>query len=275
MNILTFDIEDWWAYDYYRIGKREAYLSRLNNYLSRILDVLDEKKYKATFFCLGTIAREYPEIIKLIDCRNHEIACHSDIHAFLLGRDQDFFYNDTKQAIDSLEQVIGKKVIAYRAPAFSFNNTNKWVFEILFDLGITIDCSIFPAKRSFGGFPEFKEHKPVLIRYGKAFINEFPMSLTSVCFRKIAYTGGGYFRLFPYSFIRNLIEKNDYVMTYFHIRDFDYEQEKVFWTRYFQSYYGIKNAYGKFLRLLDDVQFIDLRTAVQTIEWDNVSIIKL
>ena len=56
MNILTFDIEDWWAYDYYSIGRKEDYLPRLNQYLNRILDFLDEKNIQATFFCLGKVA---------------------------------------------------------------------------------------------------------------------------------------------------------------------------------------------------------------------------
>ncbi|KAA6330060.1 Peptidoglycan-N-acetylmuramic acid deacetylase PdaA [termite gut metagenome] len=133
MNILTFDIEDWWAYDHYKYGNKKDYLPRLNKYLNDIVDLLDERSFQATFFCLGIIAREYPEIIKLIDSRGHQIACHSDMHAFLQDKNQDFFYQDTKEAIDSLEQVIGKKITAYRAPAFSFIEKNKWTFEVLYD----------------------------------------------------------------------------------------------------------------------------------------------
>jgi polysaccharide deacetylase family protein (PEP-CTERM system associated) len=275
MNILTFDIEDWWVYDFYKIGDKKDYLPRLNKYLNDILDVLDEKEIQATFFCLGIIARDFPEIIKSIDNRGHQIACHSDAHAFLQDKDQAFFYQDTKNAIDSLEQVIGKKVIAYRAPAFSFTEKNKWTFEILYELGIEQDCSIYPAHRSFGGFSSFQEDKPILIQYNNAIIKEFPMSLISIVGKEIAYSGGGYFRLLPYSFIKSTMQKNDYVITYFHIKDFDYMQKRVLWQRYFQSYYGMKGALDKFLQLLDDFKFVNVKQASEMIDWDNTSIYQL
>jgi len=277
MNILTFDIEDWWVYEHYGMGNKNEFLPRLDKYLNNILDLLDKKNTKATFFCLGIIARNYPKVIKLIDNRGHQIACHSDIHSFLSDRDESFFYNDTKKAIDSLEQVIGKKIIAYRAPAFSFTEKNKWAFTILHSLGITEDSSIYPAKRAFGGFSSFagSKEKPVLIQYNDTIIKEFPITLSSILGKYIAYSGGGYFRLLPYSFIKNKMEKSEYVMTYFHIKDFDFEQKKVFYTRYIQNYYGLKKAYHKFQSLIDDFKFVSINQATEMTNWDKISIIQL
>jgi polysaccharide deacetylase family protein (PEP-CTERM system associated) len=274
MNILTFDIEDWWIYEYYKIGNKRDYLFRLDKYLNDILDVLDEKNFKATFFCLGIIAREYPAVIKLIDRRGHQIACHSDRHIFFQNKNQAFFYNDTKNALESLEQVTGKKITIYRAPAFSFTEKNLWAFEILYDLGIEYDCSIFPAQRSFGGFASFKENGPTLIQYNHAIIKEFPISLASIAGKEIAYSGGGYFRLMPYFFIKKTMRKSAYAVTYFHLKDFDYKQKRIFGKRYLQSYYGIKNAYEKFLRLLDDFEFVDVKKASAMIDWDHVPLYK-
>ena len=275
MNILTFDIEDWWVYDHYKIGNKSDWLPRLNDYLNRILDVLDKKKIQATFFCLGIVAREYHDVIKLIDSRGHQIACHSDQHEFLFEKSCDFFYNDTKQAIDSLEQVIGKKVTGYRAPAFSFTEKNKWVFEILHELGIEFDCSIYPANRAFGGYANFNETKPCIIKYNSVAIKEFPMALTTIFGKRIAYAGGGYFRILPYSFIKKAIEKSDYVITYFHLKDFDHKQKNVLWNRYIQSYYGVKEAFDKFLKLINDFDFVSLNQASEMINWDEVPIIQL
>lgn len=277
MNILTFDIEDWWVYDHYGIGNKKDYLPRLNEYLNNILDVLDEKNIQATFFCLGIIAREYPDVIKLINKRGHQIACHSDVHSFLHDKDENFFYQDTRKALDSLEQVIGKQVHAYRAPAFSFTKNNKWVFDVLYHLGIKEDSSIYPGNRAFGGFPSFNgnSEKPVLLHYNNAIIKEFPMTLISVLGKSIAYSGGGYFRLLPYSFIKKNIAKSEYVMTYFHIKDFDFKQKKVLYTRYMQSYYGIKGAYNKFLNLIDEFKFFSLSQASEMINWNEISVVEL
>lgn len=49
MNILTFDIEDWWGYDYYQLGDRSDWKPRLDKYLQDILDLLDERNIEATF----------------------------------------------------------------------------------------------------------------------------------------------------------------------------------------------------------------------------------
>ena len=58
MNILTFDIEDWWIYEHYMVGNKKDYLPRLNGYLDLILDLLESKQIKATFFCLGEVAKK-------------------------------------------------------------------------------------------------------------------------------------------------------------------------------------------------------------------------
>ena len=42
------------------------------------------------------------------------------------------------------------------------------------------------------------------------------MSMNSFLGTRFTTTGGGYFRFFPYSLIRILVEKSDYTMTYFH-----------------------------------------------------------
>jgi polysaccharide deacetylase family protein (PEP-CTERM system associated) len=270
MNILTFDIEDWWVYGHYKIGDKKDWLPRLNKYLNDILDILDDKKFKATFFCLGIIAEKYPEIIKLIDVRGHQVACHSYEHAFMGEKSREYFYQDTQKAIDAIEQATGKKVTAYRAPAFSITEDNKWAFEVLAELGIEYDCSVYPASRAFGGFQSFKANKPVIIKYNNAVIKEFPMSLTSLFCKEIAYSGGGYFRLLPYSVIKKTMQQSEYTMTYFHIKDFDYQQKIVFSTRFIQSYYGMKGAFNKLNRLLNDFHFVSLQIAAGAIDWQRV-----
>ncbi len=283
MNILTFDIEEWWGYDYHSIGRKEDYLPRLDWYLHEILDLLDEKNIQATFFCLGKVAEEYPDIIKSIAKRGHQIGCHSYSHRFWGDAKPEDVYEDTKKALDIIENVIGVKVIAYRAPAFSITEKTKWIIEILVDNGIECDCSIFPASRRFGGFPNFNRNTPCVIDYHGIKIKEFPMSITRIWRKEIAYSGGGYFRLFPYKTIKSLVKKNDYVMTYFHIKDFDKEQKRFYrsfeddsaFLNYFKSYYGIRNSFSKFKKFLGDFNFISVEQAANAIDWDKVPIVNI
>ena len=92
------------------------------------------------------------------------------------------------------------------------------------------------------------------------------------------FSGGGYFRLLPYEKIKSWTEKSNYVMTYFHPRDFDYQQPIVPGlspVRKFKSYVGIKGCERKLNQWLKDFEFIDLNQADQLINWDKVPIVEL
>ena len=130
MNIITFDTEEWYIEKMYHGAREEKYRS-FNLILDNLLELLSNKGFIATFFCVGRLADEFPSVIKKIDASGHEIGCHSDTHQWLNKMTDVEVYQDTHNAIDKLEQLIGKKVISYRAPAFSIGSNNKQVLEIL------------------------------------------------------------------------------------------------------------------------------------------------
>jgi len=279
MNILTFDIEEWYHFDLYSTeDKWKEYPPRIDLYLPRVLDKLDEYDTKATFFCLGWIARTYPDIIKRIQERGHEIACHSDKHFFVREMTPESFNDDLRMALDSIENVIGEKVVSFRAPAFTISEDATWAFEVLAKNGIENDCSIFPTTRSFGGFPSFGDGTPTLIKYKNYLIKEFPISAGTIFGKQVVFGGGGYFRLFPYWLIKRLMNQLDYNITYLHMRDFDYEQPRFKYLsgmRYFKSYYGIKNAYPKFEKMLADFKWINVEQAVQQTDFNKLRLMEL
>jgi hypothetical protein len=114
-----------------------------------------------------------------------------------------------------LEDVRGKKVRCFRAPGFSVREDDRWVFDILVNLGITMDSSIFPAPRSHGGFSSYKADAPAIIQYDGIRLKEFPISFATIFGKPFAYSGGGYFRFFPYFCIRHWAKKNPYVIELF------------------------------------------------------------
>jgi hypothetical protein len=190
---------------------------------------------------------------------------------------------DTRIALDVIENLVGKKVDAYRAPAFSLMEKNSWVLSILAENGIKYDCSIFPSTRSFGGFPGYKTQLPSIIHINGIDIKEFPIATATILGHEIAYSGGGYFRMFPYWKIRSLVQDNDYVMTYFHIKDFDKDQVRTYRSfegesaisRYFKKYYGLKYAFPKFCKLISEFDFICIEHADKMIDWDKQPLIEL
>ena len=70
MNILTFDVEEWFHLLDNESTKSEkewsGFESRLDANMDRIFEILAESQQPATFFCLGWVAREFPHIIRKI-----------------------------------------------------------------------------------------------------------------------------------------------------------------------------------------------------------------
>lgn len=289
MNLLTFDIEEWYL-NHQNNGSKEKY-AEYDSYLNAILDKLNECQIKATFFCVGEMGRMFPKVIRKIQQYGHEVGCHSNTHTWLNKMAETECREDTHRAVDSLEQCIGEKVKSYRAPAFSIGENNKWAFEILAENGIERDASIFPAARDFGGFPNFGQKNPCIVEHNGIRIKEFPICTTKVLGKEMAYSGGGYFRFFPLSFVRKAMKKSEYAMCYFHIGDLvpesngvmskedyeDYFKEsgtiKARYERYLKSNLGKKNAFDKMMKLMDETEFAGLRQADEEIDWSSTAIV--
>ena len=284
MNILTFDIEEWFIEKHNRSNNAEK-IATYDRLLNEVLDLLDERNIKATFFCVGGMASDFPHVVRLIDSRGHEIGCHSNIHTWLNKMSPSEVLKDTSQAVDSLEQCVGKKVISYRAPAFSIGKKNLWAFEVLAECGIERDASVFPAARDFGGFSDFGNKEPTLISYNGIKIKEYPICTAHLLGKEVAYSGGGYFRFFPLWFVKNEMRRSSYSMCYFHIGDLLPETkglmskkdfEKYFkengslinrYKRYFKSNFGKKNAWNKLENLVHSFDFNNLDSVDKTIDW--------
>ncbi len=276
MNILSFDIEEWFHIldksDSNDKAAWKSFPSRIDNNVNRILNILDEYELKATFFCLGWIGEKYPDVIKAISNHGHEIGTHSYDHKLVYQQTPIDFNNDLKLSIDVLSNLIGKEITSYRAPGFSITKNEKWAFEAMIENNIKIDTSIFPAKRAHGGFEEFESCEPSIIKTNSGEIKVFPMNTHSLFGFNFVYSGGGYFRFIPYKIIKGLTKKSDYVMTYFHPRDFDDSQPMVpnlSVFRKFKSYYGLKGAEKKLRSYLDDFDFVSLGQADKEIRWES------
>lgn len=282
MRILTFDIEDWFHLLDHESTKTvkewSGFESRIHENVDRILELLNRKSQKSTCFCLGWIAEKYPEVIKKIHREGHEIGSHSYMHQLIFEQNTKEFKNDVADSIHLLEDLVGTKVESFRAPGFSLNSEVLWVFEILAELGIKYDSSIFPAKRSHGGITGFGDATPYRIDLNGGSIKEFPVNVKNLMGKDTVFSGGGYFRFFPYTYIKKWSRQSDYVMTYFHPRDFDASQPmikdlSVF--RKFKCYYGLGHSFQKFEKYLSDFEFKTLGMADREVDWGNAPRVNL
>ncbi len=87
-----------------------------------ILNILDEYQVKTTFFLVDIWSERFPELVKEMDARGHEIGNHSTSHPQMskLGRAK--VLEELTLMDDRLESLIGKRSRLFRPPYGDYNN---------------------------------------------------------------------------------------------------------------------------------------------------------
>lgn len=259
-------------------AERVRYPVRIYENMERIFRILEDTGTKATFFIIGWIAKTYPELVRHI-AEKYEIGSHTMNHQLVWQQNRKTFKEDVSSSVKLLEDITGKPVRYFRAPGFSIRDSEAWAFEVIRECGIEIDCSVFPARHAHGGIPSYGKAVPSIISHEGMSIKEFPICTKEIGGRHIIFSGGGYFRLFPYWLIRKWAgEKSGYMISYIHPRDLDAGQPMIGelpWSRKFKSYVGLKGAERKLRRLLTDYSFTDLATADRMVDWTAVPVVEL
>lgn len=273
-NALTIDLEDYYHVSAFRDSITEDQWSRRESRVERNTDLLlgwlDEAGWKATFFTLGSVAKQHPQVVRRVAERGHEIACHSLRHRIIYEMSRAEFFEDTQEAKKLLEDVSCSSVLGYRAPSFSITSETFWAFAILAELGFTYDSSIFPARHPNYGVPQ-SSRGPFRLETPAGSIVEFPLTTFEFFGRRSPFGGGAYFRLLPYWYTRwgirflNLRE-NLPVCVYLHPWELDPEQPRMSGTlsSRIRHYLGLRNAPKKFQRLIGDFSFCPLRTLLES-----------
>jgi len=234
-NVLSVDVED-----YFHVAalsesiKMEDWSSiapRVVENTRRLLDLFDRHGVKATHFVLGWVAERFPELVREIDARGHEIASHGYSHQLVYNQSPDVFRQETVKSKSILEDALGKPVTGYRAASYSITKNSLWALDILCELGFMYDSSIFPIRHDRYGIhdAELLPHKLKTPNGGE--IVEFPLTTSSLFGIKMPAAGGGYFRLYPYAFSKFLLRRvekaNKPIVFYLHPWEIDHEQPRV------------------------------------------------
>jgi polysaccharide deacetylase family protein (PEP-CTERM system associated) len=266
-NILSFDIEEHFQVS----GLASAisrddwdrHSSRVENNTDTILAILGRHQTKATFFVLGWIAQRHAGLIKKIVAAGHEIASHGFEHKLIYDMTPDEFAKDVKESLKIIEDIAGIKVQGFRAPSFSLSARDIEKFQILADLGIIYDSSLFPMKHFRYGDATTVPLAPFDIKNnGRTILKEYPMTVVDFMGKRIPAGGGGYFRLYPDFFIKRNFQKVNAegrpVIVYLHPWEFDPGQPRAKGAGFgntFRHYYNLKKTANKLDRLLASFQF--------------------
>jgi polysaccharide deacetylase family protein (PEP-CTERM system associated) len=265
LNALSFDIEDWFHLG--RIGsladtdKWASFPTLVEGRTDELLEICDEANVKATFFIVGWIADRYPDLIRRIAERGHELGSHSYWHQNVHSLSEDAFREDLKRSIDAIGNASGVRVRSFRAPSFSIIPGCEWALDVLLDEGMRYDASLFPAVRIDGGYPcERAPHLFTATPSGRGIV-EFPMSVARIGGRVFGFSGGGYLRLFPLWLIKRKIAALNTTgvpaVVYLHPRDIapDCPEAKMSRRNRWALYVGLDSAAEKLRGLLSKFRF--------------------
>ena len=272
LNVLSIDCEDWFHGLEIGMENWHKFESRIEKSLLKLLSLLDKTETKATFFILGYVAERFPQLVKKIVRTGHEIGSHGYSHQFVYKQSMNEFRKEMIKSLEILENLSGEKVVSYRAPFFSITQSSLWALDILGDLGILFDSSIFPVINYRYGIPKAPRFPHRIMTKNGLKILEFPISTLRILGKNIPVAGGAYFRIFPYQFIKagikSLNRKDQPIIFYLHPWEIDPEHPKIKLPRRISltHYYNLSQTEAKFKKLLRDFKFVPLRKAFENAE---------
>lgn len=278
--VFTVDVEDYFQVSgFERQIPRDSwdgFSSRVVDSTRVILELLEERSIRGTFFILGWVAEKFPKLVREIQSAGHEIASHSYWHRLVYELTPEEFRQDLRRSKQVLEDITGEEVTAYRAPSFSITKKSIWALEVLIEEGYKTDSSVFPIHHDRCGIPNAKRHIHRLTTPSGSLV-EFPPTVAQVMGMNLPVGGGGYFRLYPgmlthWGMCRASRDNGHPAMFYIHPWEVDPEQPRLNCggraTR-FRHYVGLKQTARKLQRLAERFQLLamdDVLNQIATLE---------
>ncbi len=276
MHLLGIDFEDWYhpqlVSPYVPEEKR---IPTMFKGLDKILELLRKNDSKATFFLVGEILENNPEIIDKILSGEHEIGFHTMKHTRL---DSPNFQSTFNQELNQFEKIISRKVLGFRAPTFSLNYNSSWIIDELVNAGYKYDSSIMPAKTSMYGFAS-AEKSPYRItsnnlekNNSNGVLAEFPLLVTKFLGKTFPAAGGFYLRFLPFRMIKNAIRTYDKqnIPACLYIHSWELTPEyfpkiKLSKKNHFITFHNIEKTFSKIDNLLQEFEFSTFESHLKNI----------
>ena len=269
-NFMSVDLEDY--YCDLPFSEWSKFKPRIEQNTQIILDLFDKYEVKATFFTLGYVGEKFPDLVKKIYDKGHEIATHSYSHLDLRKSTKEKVEEDLVKSIKILEKITKKKINGFRAPFFSLDENSLWAMHIIGKY-LKYDSSIFPTKTPLYGIPNAPRFQykpsldnPIVVEENSSMI-EIPLSTYKIpLIRNIPIAGGFYLRFLPYFLIKKGINKinssSQRAMIYIHPKDLDEKMPKIKEYNWYY-YHNLKGGLKKFEILLQDFNFSSIEKTLK------------
>ena len=266
MNLIGIDFEDWFHPELIQktldtTKKKPTVVNGIN----KILDWLRKNDTYATFFMVGELLEQKPELLDKILDGGHEIGFHTMTHSRL---DSINFQEKFENELIHFDKLTSGKSKGFRAPSFSLNSITSCAIDILAKNHYTYDSSIVPVQTKLYGIPG-AEKNPYLISSKSIAkndpdgqITEFPLLTTKIFGKTIPAGGGFYVRTLPLSLINKAIKdhNSNSIPATFYIHSWELTPEympkiPLSFLDNFITYHNLKKTMNKMTQIINEFNF--------------------
>jgi polysaccharide deacetylase family protein (PEP-CTERM system associated) len=269
LNAFTVDLEEWYQGIEIPVNQWGRFESRVHASTERLLSLLEEAGTRATFFVLGCNLPRIKSLLMTIAAAGHEVGTHGLSHTFIYRQDQATFRDELLRAKTETEAIVQRPVISHRAPYFSITRDSIWALDVLAELGIRYDSSIFPVQNYRYGIAGSPRNLYFLSLSKGGDLCEFPVSTVKALGRVWPCSGGAYFRIYPYRFTKRNIEalNREGIPANFYIHPWELDPDhpriplprRISLTHYFR----LGSTVPRLKRLLKEFQFGTLESVIE------------
>jgi len=275
----SFDIEDWHHSELNPVQDAHPTESIVVRGTEAILDLLARHGWRSTFFVLGEIVRDHPQLVRRMVAEGHELACHGMGHRPLWRSDANAFRAELREFRAAVEGVLGHfPVTGFRAPTFSIDHSNPWALDVLREEGYRYDSSIFPMKVKMYGTPgapvgiyrpsatDLRRHDP------DGALVEFPVAIAELQGVRFPVGGGFYLRALPLPLFRaglDFILKHRPFVLYLHPREITPEARRSALdpVNGFITYVNLHTVMAKLEHLFERYRWTTMRDILEREGW--------
>ena len=275
----SFDIEDWHHSELHRVRDPRVDESIVRRGTEAILDLLARHGWRGTFFVLGDVVREHPDLVRRLVAAGHELACHGMSHRPLWDATPEAFRAELREFRTVVESVLGGfPVIGFRAPTFSIDRSNAWALDVLRAEGYRYDSSVFPMRvKMYGtaGAPVgiYRPARADLARHDPhGDLVEFPVAIAEAAGLRLPVGGGFYLRALPLPLFRaaldSILRRRPFAL-YLHPREVTPERRRLALDPVsgFITYVNLHTVLEKLEQLLARYRWVPMREILERGGW--------
>ncbi len=233
-HIITVLLHDYYHRCVFRnvIGRRQWHRlsSRIEEHVGRVCQLLAAYGVKATFFTLGWLAEQRPDLVRFLVDEGHEIASAGYLPQDVRRLTREQFREDLRRAGVALQQAGAPRVVGYRCALGWLSAADRWVLDVLIEEGYRYDASMRPPLWSLRGNGRCRYLH--LYENAQGSLWELPPPTARVCGFNIPVAGGNYLRQLPQwfthrGFQRWTFDTSEPFVLYFHPWELDQELPRI------------------------------------------------